>query len=218
MAGSVARSVTASLVAAVLVAVAGSASGTAVAGGPPAGVAPGPGSAPGARPAQAAAAALPTLVGIRAFHRPGVDRVVFQLRGGLPARRTATYVDQLFSDGSGRSLRIAGRAILQVSMELADAHDATGATAPGRLTFALPNVLTVVRSGDFEGVVSYGIGLAKRTPFTVTTRTGPSRVVVSIRAGFPTVPRQVWFLDQDRFVAGTEPFFTPVTRPVRVRH
>ena len=126
-------------------------------------------------------------MGIRAFHRPGVDRVVFELRGGLPARRTATYVDRLISDGRGRSLRIAGQAILQVSMELADAHDATGSTAPGRLAFALPNVLTVVRSGDFEGVVSYGIGLAKRTPFTVTTRTGPSRVVVSIRAGFPTV-------------------------------
>jgi len=165
-----------------------------------------------------AAAALPTLVGIRALHRPGVDRVVFQLRGGLPARRTATYVDRLISDGRGRSLRITGQAILQVSMELADAHDATGSTAPGRLAFPLPNVLTVVRSGDFEGVVSYGIGLAKRTAFTVTTRTGPSRVVVSIRAGFPTVPRKVWFLDRDAFVAGTEPFFTPVSRPVRVRH
>ena len=211
MAGSAARSVTASLVAAALVALAGSATGDAVASAPP-------GGAPGARPSQAAAAALPTLVGIRAFHRPGVDRVVFELRGGLPERRTATYVDRLISDGRGRNLRIAGQAILQVSMELADAHDPTGATAPGRLAFALPNVVTIVRSGDFEGVVSYGIGLAKRTPFTVTTRTGPSRVVVSIRAGFRTVPRQVWFLDQDRFVAGTEPFFTPVTRPVRARH
>jgi len=173
--------------------------------------------APTALPTRAAAA-LPTLVDVRAYHRPGVDRVVFELRGGLPARRTATYVDRLISDGRGRSLRIAGQAILQVSMELADAHDSTGSTAPGRLAFALPNVLTVVRSGDFEGVVSYGIGLAKRTPFTVTTRTGPSRVVVSIRAGFPTVARKVWFLDRDAFVAGTEPYFTPVTRPVRVRH
>ena len=209
-----ARSVTASLVAAGLVALAGAGAAGAVAGGstgaPPGG--------PGTRPPQAAAAALPTLVDVRAFHRPGVDRVVFELRGGLPARRTATYVDRLISDGRGRSLRIAGQAILQVSMELADAHDATGATAPGRLAFALPNVLTVVRSGDFEGVVTYGIGLAKRTPFTVSTRTAPSRVVVSIRAGFPTVSRKVWFLDQDNFVAGTEPFFIPVDRPVRVRH
>src|SRR5215218_9633803 len=185
------------------------------ASGPPAATGP---SAQSAHAPSSNAAAVPTLVGIRAFHRPGVDRVVFELRGGLPARRTATYVDRLISDGRGRSLRIAGRAILQVSMELADAHDATGSTAPGRLAFALPNVLTVVRSGDFEGVVSYGIGLAKRTPFTVSTRTGPSRVVVSIRAGFPTVPRKVWFLDRDAFVAGTEPFFTPVSRPVRVRH
>ena len=67
--------------------------------------------APAALPPRAAVA-LPTLVGIRAFHRPGVDRVVFELRGGLPARRTATYVDRLISDGRGRSLRIAGQAIL----------------------------------------------------------------------------------------------------------
>jgi len=46
--------------------------------------------APTALPTRAAAA-LPTLVDVRAYHRPGVDRVVFELRGGLPARRTATY-------------------------------------------------------------------------------------------------------------------------------
>lgn len=170
-------------------------------------------------PTAQAAPPLPVLVDVRASHRAGgVDRVVFQFRGGLPASRRAGYVDRLFADGSGRPLRVAGRAILEVRMEQADAHDGSGSTAPARVAFALPNVLTVVQSGDFEGVTTYGIGLAKRTRFTVSTLAHPNRVVVDVRAAFPTVTRKVWFLDQDRFVAGTAPFFVPVTRPVRIRH
>ena len=74
--------------------------------------------------------------------------------------------------------------------------------------------MTVVRAGDFEAVTTYGIGLARRQPFTVSTRKNPGRVVIDIRAAFPTVSRKVWFLDQDRFAANTPPFFVPVRRPV----
>ena len=163
-----------------------------------------------------AAPAVPTLVGIRAAHHPDVDRVVFEFRGGVPADVRVRYVDRLIADGSGLPVRIAGRAVLQVRFEAADAHDGSGATAPARRTFALPNVMTTVRSGDFESVLTYGIGLAKRTHVETSTLTGPSRVVVDIRAAFPTVDRRVYFLDQDRFVDNQEPFFVPRSRPVRV--
>jgi hypothetical protein len=75
--------------------------------------------------------------------------------------------------------------------------------------------MTTVRAGDFESVLTYGIGLAKRTRVEISTLTGPSRVVLDIRAAFPTVDRQVFFLDQDRFVDNREPFFVPRSRPVR---
>ena len=71
-------------------------------------------SAPSALPTRAAAA-LPTLVGIRAFHRPGLRPGRLRVRrrpAGAPDR---AYVDRLISDGRGLPLRIAGRAILQVS-------------------------------------------------------------------------------------------------------
>ena len=161
-----------------------------------------------------AAPRIPTLVDIRASHQGGRDRVVFEFRGGLPSSRTATYVDRLIADGSGRAVRIAGRAILQGRFELAQAHDDAGVTAPGRIAFALPNVMTAVRSGDFEAVTTYGIGLTRRTAFAVRTRTGPPRVVVTLRAGFPTSNRKVWFFDEPRYLANQEPFFTPVQRPV----
>lgn len=158
---------------------------------------------------------VPTLVGISAAHRADSDRVVFEFNGGVPADVRVRYVDRLLADGSGLPVRIAGRAVLRVRFESADAHNASGVTAPARRTFALPNVMTTVRAGDFESVLTYGIGLAKRTHVEISTRTGPSRVVVDIRAGFPTVDRQVFFLDQDRFVDNQEPFFVPRTRPVR---
>lgn len=162
-----------------------------------------------------AAAGTATLVRIRAAHHSSFDRVVFEFRGGLPASRQVSYVPRLVEDASGLPVRIAGRALLKVRMEPAQAHDDTGnPTAPLRLPLALPNVMNVVRAGDFEAVTTYGIGLAKRTPFTVFTLTKPSRLVIDVGAAFPTVQRKVYFFDEPRFVANTPPFFTPVLRPV----
>lgn len=165
--------------------------------------------------ATSSAATVPTLVKIRAAHHPGFDRIVFVFDGGLPASRQVRYVDQLLGDGSGLPVRIAGRAILRVRFDQATAHDADGQTVAARRAFPLPNVITAVRSGDFEAVTTYGIGLAKKTDFEVSTLRNPDRVVLDIRAAFPTVDRKVFFFDEDRYLANTEPFFVPRMRPVR---
>ena len=177
-------------------------------------VTPGSRAASDARPA---APPTPVLVAVRAAHRGDVDRVVFEFRGGLPAQRQVGYVDRLFADGSGRRVRVAGQALLRVRFEPAAAHTDQGVptAAPRRVAFALPNVLTAVRSGDFEAVTTYGLGLAARTPVRVTTLQAPPRVVVEVGAGFATVERKVWFFHRDRFVDNREPFFVPVTRLVR---
>ncbi len=157
----------------------------------------------------------PLLVGIRASHSRGFDRVVFEFAGPLPSRRTVGYVDRLIGDPSGLPVRIAGRAILAVSFHRAAAHNTAGkVTAPGRVAFALPNVIDVVRSGDFEAVASYGIGLSKRTSFHVFTLARPSRVVIDISTPFRTVLKRVYFFDERRFAANTSPFVTGVLRPV----
>lgn len=178
--------------------------------------APGPATGAVQEVAAPAPPATPTLVDIRAAHRPGVDRIVLEFDGGLPASRRVRYVDRLLADGSGLPVRVAGRAILQVVLDRAQAHDAAGhPTVPRRTAFALPNVMTAVRSGDFEAVTTYGFGLAKRSRFSTFTLSDPSRLVIDVRAGFRTVQRPVWFLDQDRFVDNQEPFFVPRSRPVR---
>jgi len=163
-------------------------------------------------PSPAAVAPYPQLVDVRAVHRGGVDRVVFRFDAGAPSRLDVRFVDRLVADGSGRRMRIAGRAILQVGMS----HTRTDVvgTAPRRRAFALPNVMTAVRSGLFEGWTTYGVGLARRTQVDVLREPARNRVVVAIRAGFATVDREVFFLDRDRFVANQEPFFVSRVRPV----
>jgi hypothetical protein len=159
----------------------------------------------------------PTLVTIRASHQAGgVDRIVYEFEGGLPSSYRVRYIDRLIADGSGRRVRIAGRAILKVRFADAVAHDAQGETVLKRKAFALPNIMTTVRAGDFEGVTTYGIGLAKRTDFQVFTLQDPARVVIDVRAAFRTVDRRVYFLNLGNFIDHVRPFFTPVVRPVRV--
>jgi hypothetical protein len=173
------------------------------------------GSSSNAATVAAAAPTQPTLDAIRATHRAGVDRIVFEFQGGLPAMHGARYVDRLIADGSGKVIPVAGRAILQVRFGGATAHDSNGTpTAPRRTAYALPNAMLSVRSGDFEGVVTYGLGLARRTPFHVTTLHNPARVVVQVDAAFRTVQRKLWVFDLDNFVANTPPFFVPRMRPV----
>ena len=159
--------------------------------------------------APAAAAEPPLLTGIRASHHPGFDRIVFDFFGGLPANRSAEYVPALLADGSGARIPIRGQAILQVTFSNARGHTLSGTdTAPNRTTFALPNVLTTVQSGDgFEGVISYGVGLAVRQPFRLSTLSNPSRVVLDIDTAFSWTNRPVFFVNSSANVVG-------VSRPI----
>lgn len=128
-----------------------------------------------------------TLVAIRAAsHReasPDYDRVVFEFRGPLPLVRIE-YVDELIADGSGRPVTIAGQAILCVQFSPADAHDDSGAiTAPDRVKLNLSLVKEIVCSGDFEAVVTYGIGVARRAETRIITLANKNRLVIDFIAG-----------------------------------
>jgi hypothetical protein len=174
------------------------------------------GSAPAAVPAEPAPQ-VPVLERVRAAHHPGFDRVVFDFKGGLPTSIRVRYVDELLGEFSGEPVPVAGRAVVRVRFEPAQAHIGARPTVPNRRAFALPNVMTMVRAGDFEATTRFGLGLAKRTPLTVFTLRNPDRVVIDVRAGFRTVDRKVWFFKPDRFVANKEPYFVPRMRPVRPR-
>jgi hypothetical protein len=109
----------------------------------------------------------------------GFDRVVFDLTR-VPGYRVQ-YVRQVIQDGSGQPLSLHGRAFLTVRLEPAAAHTEQGeATAPRRIRPGFTSLKEVRSAGDFEGVVSYGLGIAARGDFRVFRLSSPSRLVVDV--------------------------------------
>lgn len=157
----------------------------------------------------------PTLVGVKAKHVGDVDRVTFTFRNGVPDQVFARWVDRMAYDGSGLPVRVAGARVLAVGFTSATAHDDDGVTIGRRKAFALPNVITSVFAGDFEGYVSVGLGVQKQTSYTIRELSNPARVVVDVAAGFPTTTRKVWLVDTDAVENGDGPVFVPRSRPLR---
>jgi hypothetical protein len=152
---------------------------------------------PAAASPQPHRAAPPVLTSIKARHVGSVDRVVFRFSGGLPQSVYAEWVDTLVHDGSGLPVRVAGASVLSVVMNGAVAHDAGGSTVPERTAFPLPNVITAVGAGDFEGSVSVGLGVQKRTSYAVRKLPGSGRIVVDVGAAFPTTARKIALVGRD---------------------
>jgi hypothetical protein len=127
------------------------------------------------------AAGQPLLDNIRVGRHDseGFDRVVFDL-ADVPGYRVH-HVRRVIQDGSGLPLTLRGRAFLTVRLEPAVAHNDQGeSTAPGRIVRRFTQLKEVRLAGDFEGVVTYGIGLAARSDFRVFTLSMPDRLVVDL--------------------------------------
>jgi hypothetical protein len=129
------------------------------------------------RPARPA----PALVSVEAVEREGYDRVVFTFRGSLPGYQVR-YVPRV-TDPAGRRLPLGGRAFVSVAFTPARGHDPSGRpTFPdGTLTPASPSLRQVRFAGDFEGRVSFGLGVADRGGFRVSELRDPARVAVDVR-------------------------------------
>ena len=155
-----------------------------------------------------------TLVAIWSAPHDGFDRVVFEFDGPVPSRREVSFVPEIIADPSGLSVPMFGAALLGITFSSANAHNDGGFLTPERVTAGLPNVIQVVRSGDFEAVLSFGIGLARRERFEVFTLNNPSRVVIDIAAPFTTVQTRIFFVDTHRFEIGQAPYVRAVLRPV----
>jgi hypothetical protein len=122
----------------------------------------------------------------------GFDRVVFQFRGdGLPGYRIEYASPPFAEDGSGNPVSVAGNAFVVVRMEPASGFDLNtgeGVTVyrgPKRLQGSAAGAAAVkelVRTGDFEAVLTWTIGLDAKVPFLVTTASSPARLIVDFRA------------------------------------
>jgi hypothetical protein len=125
----------------------------------------------------------PVVTGIRVGRHATFDRLVVDLRGNAPGYRVG-YVRTLREDGSGRVVDLRGPASLQITLTPADAHNPdTGAPTlrtPSRKRWFYPEVKEYAVIGDFEAVVTVGVGLAHKRPFRVFTLSNPTRIVVDV--------------------------------------
>jgi hypothetical protein len=121
----------------------------------------------------------------------GYDRVVFQFRNDLPGYRVEYVQPPLKEDGSGNPVEIQGGAIVLVRMEPASGFDL--GTPGGVMVYKGPKriqgssagtsvVRELVRTGDFEAVLSWAVGLTDKVDFRVRTATSPSRLIVDFRS------------------------------------
>jgi hypothetical protein len=146
---------------------------------------PGAGTSPVVAPATAKGTSLLDRVAVG--RHAGYDRVVFQFRtDGLPGYRVEYVQPPLKEDGSGNPVNVAGNAFVLVRMEPASGFDIS--SGEGELVYKGPKrlpgasvVKEVVRTGDFEAVLSWAIGLESKVPFRVTTADSPSRLIVDFR-------------------------------------
>jgi hypothetical protein len=170
----------------------------------------------GAAAAAPVPAPAPVLTQVTAAHHPGYDRLVFTFRGGVPKQHTVRYVSQVIADPSGMPVNVVGSARLLVTFTPATGHGRAGTLiyAPTARTFALPGIIQVVPAGDFESVLSFGVGVARAEPFHVFTLTAPSRVVIDLRTPYRTVPVRDYFRSSGRLAGGTAPFVQAVSRMV----
>jgi hypothetical protein len=103
------------------------------------------------------------------------DRFVVRVGSGGKPGYDVRYVSKIIADPSGNPVSLQGTKRLRVII-----RDATAHTLPSTITPGCSNLRQVKKAGDFEGVVSYGLGLRRKTGFRVFRLTGPTRIVIDV--------------------------------------
>lgn len=172
----------------------------------------------GVPPTNAPAAILED-VRVATHPESGFDRVVFDFRDdtSLPGF-TVGYRDVIREDPSDRPLALDGKSRLLVDMRWAEAHANGSTTVPAadlNLRPGLPMVKQVRVAGDFEAVLSFGIGVgpATRPQFRAWSLPG-NRVIVDVAhpGRNPWLCGKVFFVDTSKIIANIDPPVTGVDR------
>jgi hypothetical protein len=130
------------------------------------------------------------LTDVRVARHEGFDRVVFEFDGALPGYDVEYVQPPITEDGSGDEIDVAGEAFLSVTMRPASGFDLS--QGEGEQTYDGPTriagedsgtsvIQEVVRTGDFEAVLGWVIGISDRVDFRVDELSGPSRLVIDVR-------------------------------------
>lgn len=127
------------------------------------------------------------LVGVRTAHRPGYDRVIFDLGGAGTPGWHVEYTTHPVYEGSGDPVALRGDVFLSVVLRGLGLPYDTGLAPFGSDTTRLPGngaegVAEIAPGGVFEGEQQAFIGLTgTKRPFRAFALANPTRVVVDVR-------------------------------------
>jgi hypothetical protein len=128
------------------------------------------------------------LVAIRTSRHADHDSVEFEFGGAQPPQENHRYVDEVRADPSDRPVPLQGNAFLEVVYHGAaldnlptesDPAKVQRYPGPTRIAPGLPVVKEIAVSGNFENVLSFGIGLDRKTRVSVETGASPARVILN---------------------------------------
>jgi hypothetical protein len=124
---------------------------------------------------------LPQLISVEVGHHATFDRVVFNFSSHVPGYNV-NYVPAVTADPSDEPVQLQGGAFLAVAMHSVASAQVGAAAAPqDRQTPLFPELRELAGAGDFEGTVSFGLGLTVQSGFRVFTLTNPDRLVVDVQ-------------------------------------
>lgn len=145
------------------------------------------GASEGPRSAPASGDGTAHLRAVRVGRHDAFVRVVFEFSGSVrPGYRIEWTKGPVTSDGSGEPVQVKGDDYLQVIMEPASGVDLdTGTpsyTGPDRIAVAkgTPVLADLVRTGDFEAVLTWVAGARAKVPYRVTSYSSPARLVIDL--------------------------------------
>ena len=121
-----------------------------------------------------------TVSDIRVAHHDGYDRLVigFATSNQMPAYRLTRQSSATFArDASGQLATLEGSAGIRAVLQNSD----IGPGVPADIKPRLPEIREVANIGNFERVVSYGVGLKTAACFRVLELSGPTRLVIDVQ-------------------------------------
>jgi hypothetical protein len=126
------------------------------------------------------AGAAATVTGVRVAHHDGYDRLVigFATANSMPQYQlTRQATSHFVRDASGQPVTLDGSAGIRIVLRNADIAQGV----PADVKSQLPAIREVAQIGNFERVVSYGVGLTAPACLRVLELTGPTRLVIDVQ-------------------------------------
>lgn len=120
---------------------------------------------------------------IRTGTHTGYDRLTIEFKNGQPATIDVTpQTDTKFmTDPQGANVTLLGKVGLKVRIHISDAHTSYTGSRDIKTGYSALREVRVI--GDFEGYVTFGLGLSSPGCYIATILTNPTRLVIDIRIG-----------------------------------